>query len=210
LIVIRSEPTIAITSERRFSSPRNDYFHGSESARDSRFVGPAFELGKLQLEQKQYAGAMDWFRRVPASDPNYAEARFKIGVAAHSAGQATTAADCFRDVLRSYPVSELYNNLGAAELAGGQSNAADEFRRALDSDPENSTYLFNLGLALYKKPSYEEAAKQLKRLLDKDAADNDAQILLTHAHRHEPGRLESRSSRRPDYDTALMRPPSAN
>jgi tetratricopeptide (TPR) repeat protein len=152
---------------------------------DSKFVGPAFELGKLQLEQKQYVTAMDWFRRVPSSDPNYAEARFKMGVAAYNAGQAATAADCFRDVLRSYPVSELYNNLGASELAAGHSNSADEFRRALESDPENPVYLFNLSLALYRTAAYDEAVKQLQKVLDKDSADSEAQVLLNHARRRE-------------------------
>jgi hypothetical protein len=67
----------------------------------------------------------------------------------------------------------------------------------------------NLGLALYKKAFYE-ATKQLKRLSDKDVADDDAQICLPMHTAMKPGRLESRSSRRPDYDTALMRLPSAN
>jgi tetratricopeptide (TPR) repeat protein len=154
------------------------------AAIDSKYVGPAFELGKLQLEQKQYGGAMDWFRRVPPKDPNYPEARFKLGLAAYGAGQPAVAAECFREVAKTFPLSELYNNLGVAEMSINQA-AADDFRRALESDANNRTYLFNLGAALYKAGKYDEAVGALQKVADGGKDDADASALLAHARRHE-------------------------
>ena len=155
------------------------------STLDPKFQGPAFELGRLALEQKQYAQAMEWLRRIAPGDPNYIGARFKMGLAAYGAGQYANAADYFREVVKTYPLSEVYNNLGAAEDALNQPGAADDFRRALESEPNNSTYLFNLGLALFKGNSFDEAAKRFQLLAGKDPADSEAHTLLEQARSHE-------------------------
>ncbi len=154
------------------------------SALDPKFQGPAFELGKLALEQKQYAQAMDWFGRIAAGDPNYTETRFKMGLAAYGVGEYAKAAGYFREVVKTYPLSEIYNNLGASEDALNQPGAADDFRRALESEPNNPAYLFNIGLSLLKSGSFDEAAKRFQQLLDKDPADNEARTLLEQARSH--------------------------
>jgi tetratricopeptide (TPR) repeat protein len=155
------------------------------SAVDPKFQGPAFELGKLALDQKQYAQAMDWFGRIAAGDPNYTEARFKMGLAAYGTGEYARAADYFREVVKTFPLSEVYNNLGAAEDALNQPNAADDFRHALESDPNNPAYLFNLGLTLLKSGAFEEAAKRFQQVADKNPADTEAHALLDQARGHE-------------------------
>lgn len=155
------------------------------SALDAKFQGPAFELGKLSLEQKQYTQAMEWLRRIEPGDPNYTEAHFKMGLAAYGAGEYAKAAEYFREVVKAYPLSEVYNNLGAAENALGQPQAADDFRHALESEPNNSTYLFNLGLALLKSGSFDESARRFQQLLERDPADTESHALAEQARRHE-------------------------
>ncbi len=155
------------------------------TAVDSKFAEPAFELGKLALEQKQYAQALEWLRRIPPSDPNYIEAKFKIGLAAYGAGDYNSSAANFRDVVKAYPLSEVYNDLGAAEDQLNQPGAKDDFRHALESDPHNTTYLFNLALTLYKTASYDDAAKYLQQLLEREGNDTEARALLDHSRRHE-------------------------
>ncbi|MBV9268423.1 MAG: tetratricopeptide repeat protein [Acidobacteriaceae bacterium] len=151
------------------------------------FPGPVFELGKLALEQKQYAQAITWLRRIQPSDPNFAEARFKMGLAAYDSGDYPAAVASFNEVVKTYPLSEIYNDLGAAENALGHTAAATEdFRKALESDPDDSTYLFNLGTALLKSEAYQDAAKQFQQVLTSDPDDAEASDLLDRATRREP------------------------
>lgn len=63
---------------------------------DPKFAGPLFELGKLALDQKQYLRSVDWLRRITPTDPNYAEARFRMGLATYAASDFTSAARYFR------------------------------------------------------------------------------------------------------------------
>ena len=153
---------------------------------DNRFAGPVFELGKLALEQKQYAKAQDWLRRVPSADANYTEARFKMGLAAYGGSEYAKAADSFREVAKTFPLSEVYNDLGAAENELGQPAAVADFRRALDSDPRNPVYLFNLGIALLKAGLYEQAVAPLQQVADKEPDDAEARSAVEHARRREP------------------------
>jgi tetratricopeptide (TPR) repeat protein len=152
------------------------------AAVDSKFPGPLFELGKLELEQKQYAQALDWLRRIGPEDPNYIEARFKMGLAAYYSGDYVDAGNYFREVVKSYPLSEVYNNLGAADAQLDAANGIADFRHALESDPHANTYLFNLAWALVKAAQYEEASRLLQQMLA-HSDDPEAQVLFDHARR---------------------------
>ncbi len=156
------------------------------AALDDKFAGPAYELGRMCLDQKQYTQAIQWLRRVVPSYPGYSDARFRMGLAAYGAADYTAAAGYFREVLKAYPLSEVYNNLGAAESQMNLPVAADEFRHALETDPENSAYLFNLGMTLLKAGSFEDAAKVFQRVLNHDLNDAEARTLLDQARRGQP------------------------
>jgi tetratricopeptide (TPR) repeat protein len=155
-------------------------------ALDDKFPGPLFELGKIALEQKQYPRAIDWLRRIAPNDPNYPAARFKMGLAAYAAGSYSEAAGYFREVVKMYPLGEVYNDLAAAENEMNQSSAAiEDFRHALEGDPDSSSYLFNLGTALLRANSYEDAAKRFQQVLGRDPADSEARTLLDSAKRRD-------------------------
>jgi tetratricopeptide (TPR) repeat protein len=156
------------------------------AALDPKFTSPAYELGRLALEQKQYSQAVSWFRRVPPGDPNFAEARFKMGLAAYDATNYADAVADFSEVAKSYPLSEVYNNLGAAENALGRVPAAiADFRKALETDPNETAYLFNLGAALLKNQAYDDAAKQFQQVVTLDPDDEEAQQMLDRATHHD-------------------------
>lgn len=156
------------------------------AALDDKFAGPAYELGRLCLDQKQYSQAIQWLRRVAPSYPGYSDARFRMGLAAYGANDYPAAAGYFREVLKAYPLSEVYNNLGAAESQMNLPVAADEFRHALETDPENPAYLFNLGMTLLKAGSFEDAARGFQRVLNHDPNDAEARTLLDQARRGQP------------------------
>jgi tetratricopeptide (TPR) repeat protein len=154
-------------------------------ALDAHFSDPAFELGRLALNRQEYAKALNWFQKIPTADPRYPEARFKMGLCAYGAGDYTEATNYFREVLKTFPLGEVYNNLGAAENRLNLPIAIDDFRRAADGDQNDTAYLFNLGLALMKNNYFDEAAKRFQAVLDHDPDDAESQALLARAQRHE-------------------------
>ena len=168
------------------------------AALDPHFAGPAFELGKLALQRKDYAQALAFLQRINPPDPRYTEARFKMGLSAYGAADYTAAANYFREVLKTYPLNEVYNNLGAAEMQLNQPAAIGDLRRAVDGDSNDPTYLFNLGAALLKSDRFEDAAKALQGVLDRKPDDSDASALLERAQSH-----ESSSSAKPDIPERL-------
>jgi tetratricopeptide (TPR) repeat protein len=154
-------------------------------ALEPKFANPAFELGRLALERKDFREALSCFQRVSASDPRYSEARFQMGLAAYGAADYGTSANYFRDVSKTYPLNEVFNNLGAAEEQLNQPAAAGDFRRALEGDPNDTTYLFNLGATLFRHNNFDEAEQRLQAVLHHDPNDLEARNLLGRAQRHE-------------------------
>jgi tetratricopeptide (TPR) repeat protein len=154
-------------------------------ALDPKFSSPVFELGRLALARNDYRQAISWFQKIPATEPRYLEARFETGLAQFGAGDYSSAADSFREVAKTFPLNEVYNNLGAAENELHTPAALDYFRRAADGDPNDATYQFNLGLALLLNKQFQDAVKRFQRVLDLNAADPEAQKLLLRAQNQE-------------------------
>src|SRR3954452_24872762 len=157
------------------------------AAIDPHFAGPAFELGKIALERKDYRQSLTWFGRIQATDPRYVDARFRMGLAAYGAGDFTTAANHFRQVAAAYPLNEVFNNLGASESQTNAPAAIEDLRRALDGDGADLTYQYNVGLALLKSGSFDEAGKLLGRVADRDPDDRETANLLDRARRRDAG-----------------------
>ena len=155
-------------------------------ALDGKFADPAYELGRICLEQRQYPQAIDWFRRIAPAQPAYPEARFRMGLAAYGSADYAAAASYFRETLKTYPLSEVYNNLGAAETQLNQPAAIDDLRHALETDPNNPAYLFNFGVALLKINSFDDAAQRFRQALDHSPSDAEARTLLDQAMRRQP------------------------
>lgn len=152
---------------------------------DPHFAGPVFELGKLAYDQKDYRQAAIWFGRVSANDSRYADARFRMGLSAYNANDYTGAANYFREVAKTVPLNEVYNNLGAAEEQLGLSSAVIDLRKAAEGDPNDMIYRFNLGVTLLRSNSFDEAANMLQAVVDHDAEDTQARALLARARRRE-------------------------
>jgi tetratricopeptide (TPR) repeat protein len=152
---------------------------------DSHFVGPIFELGKLAYEQKDYRQALVWFGRVPSTDSRYTDARFRMGLSAYNFNDYTGAANYFREVVKTVPLNEVYNNLGAAEDQLNLASAKEDLRKAAEGDPNDMIYRFNLGAALLRDNSFDEAANFLQTVVDHDPDDTQARTLLDRARRRE-------------------------
>ena len=152
---------------------------------DPHFTNASFDLGRLQLKQTNYRQAINSLERIPATDMRYGEARFDMGLAAFRGGEFGSANGYFHEAGKQFPISEIYNNIGAAENELNQAAAIDDFRRALEGDRDDPTYLFNLSLALIKNNQFDDAANKLKLLLAQNPDDSEAQALLNKATRRE-------------------------
>ena len=152
---------------------------------DPHFISPAYELGRVYWEKKDYKQSIKWLQRVSSNDVRYPEARFRMGLDAYSAGDYNAAANYFREVVAVMPLSEVYNNLAAAEDQLNQPAAIDDYRHALDGDPNDLTYIFNLGSALLRKNEFEEAAKRLETVTSHTPDDGEAADLLVRAQDRE-------------------------
>ena len=139
------------------------------------------ELGKTYLDAEDYGQAADWFARIPATDERAREANFFLGLAAYHLGQNDRAERAFCFVESQFPLPEIYNNLGVVEYAAGDAVAASDFRKAMEADPQDPDYHFNLALALSRASDSAGAARQLREVLRLRPSDAEARALLPSA-----------------------------
>jgi tetratricopeptide (TPR) repeat protein len=161
----------------RTPEQKEKYF--SQAARlDARFSRPAFELGRLNYNRKQYRVAADWLEKIGANDAHYREASFLLGLSRYYSGDYAASQKAFQMIATQVPLGSVYNNLGASESRRGMPQALDDFRKALESDPGDPDYLFNVGYALWRKGDYTAAADRFRAVLDRVPEDDMATLLL--------------------------------
>jgi tetratricopeptide (TPR) repeat protein len=157
---------------------------------DAHYSLPDFQLGRLLWTKKEYASAADWFRKVSPGDVHYHEANFFLGLCRYHTGDFAGAESAFQMVARVVPLSEVYNDLAAAESRANIIPAAvDNFRKALEGDSSDPSYQFNLGYELWRAGSFTAAAERFHTVLDHNPDDAVAALLLE--------RCEKRSGPRP-------------
>jgi len=145
---------------------------------DDRFWEPAFELGKLHFGHKEYQFAAGWFAKVKPPATRLLEATFLLGLCRYYTGDYAAAEQAFTTVAESVPLNEVYNNLGAAQSRRNLPSAAESFRKAVEGDPADPDYHFNVGFALWKRGDFEAAANGFRAVLDRNPEDAQATLLL--------------------------------
>jgi tetratricopeptide (TPR) repeat protein len=173
---------------------KEKYF--TQAARlDARFARPAYQLGQLHYNRKEYKQAADWLEKVGANDIHYREANFLLGLARFRSGDYVAAQKAFQMIVAVVPLSAVYNNLGAAESRRNLPQAVDDFRKALEGDMSDSDYHFNLGYALWKKGDFAAAADRFRSVLERVPDDDFSTLLL--------GRCLKKQGFNPAFDTRL-------
>lgn len=156
---------------------------------DPEFSQPCFQLGKFHWVRKHYRVAAGWLEKVSADDPHYQEATFLLGLSRYYMADYENALSAFHSVLVSLPLSEVWNNLGAAQSRLNLPEALASFKEALDGDPDDAVYQFNVGYSLWRNGEYDEAADHFRAVLDRHPGDSLAMTML--------GRCLKRSGPRP-------------
>jgi tetratricopeptide (TPR) repeat protein len=150
------------------------------------YTSAQFELGKLYLDRKEFKLAQDWLGKIPSNSPDYSAARFRMGLASFQGADYNTAANYFREVSTKVPLSEVFNNLGASESRLNQPRAVEDLKKAVDGDPRDPVYSYNLGLALYKTSRYDEAAVVARALVSIAPDDQQASALRERVEQKTP------------------------
>lgn len=157
---------------------------------DRNFSQPAFQLGKINWDKKEYRAAAEWLARVNHADSHYLEAQFFLGLCRYHIGEFASAAESFQLVAASVPLNEVFSNLGAAQSRRNEHMpAVENFRKAVDGDSSDPDYHFNLGFALWKSGQFESAAESFRAVLERNPQDSEAMSLL--------GRCLKKDARRP-------------
>jgi Tfp pilus assembly protein PilF/TolB-like protein len=145
---------------------------------DPAFARAWLELGKTYYEQHTYDLAITALEQVPHSSSLSREANFYLGLAAYSRGDFAKSESAFEFVANRVPLAEVYNDLGVVAARRGQKKAADYFARAIQNDPSDADYHFNLGVALLQAGDRAGAARELHTALDHRSNDGEAKTLL--------------------------------
>src|SRR6185437_4016509 len=96
---------------------------------DSRFGHPDYQLGRLHYDRKEYRQAADWLLKIAPDDVHYREASFLLGLALFQSGDFAGAQKAFQTVADAVPLSEVFNDLGAAQNRRNLPQAIDSFRK---------------------------------------------------------------------------------
>lgn len=198
---------------RGLMAPTSEQKHRlfTQAARfDPTFTRPCFHLGRLQYDSENYREAANWLDKVPPTSPNFLEARFTLGLSRFEISDFEGARKAFEEVSPKLPVPEVWNNLGAAQARLNLPDAFDNFRRALEADPTDPDYHFNVGYMLWKRGDFNTAAERFRAVLDRSAADEDAIYLLGRCLKSSgprPGDLRTESLERLKDDYSEPSPP---
>jgi tetratricopeptide (TPR) repeat protein len=138
------------------------------------------ELGKTYYAQRAYEPAIAALSQVPHSAPVAREANFYLGLAAYAHADFARSESAFEFVAARLPLAEVYNNLGVVSARRGHSPkvAADYFERAIQNDPSDPDYHFNLGVSLAQAGDRTAAARELRAALENRPNDAEAKTFL--------------------------------
>jgi tetratricopeptide (TPR) repeat protein len=136
------------------------------------------ELGKTYYAQHAYEPSISALSQVPNSSAVAREANFYLGLAAFALGDFAKSASAFEFVAARLPLAEVYNNLGVVAARRNQKKAAEYFERAIQDDPSDPDYHFNMGVTLAQVGDRGAAARELRTALDHRPNDAEAKTLL--------------------------------
>ncbi|MBM3739602.1 MAG: tetratricopeptide repeat protein [Acidobacteria bacterium] len=146
---------------------------------DPGFPHPHFYLGRMQWWEEHYREAASWLQKVPEDFIYYQEASFMLAMSKYELSDFHGARQALERIEARLPIPEVWNNIAAAHNRLNQpTQALPLFRKALEADPADTDYQFNVGYALWKLRDFANAAERFRAVLDRSPDDQDAILLL--------------------------------
>ena len=131
-------------------------------------------LGKTYFAARDYERAAASLAKFAPDDPAFAQASFYLGLSEFHLGHFEKASAAFKATADRVPLTEVLNNIGAAESRRGRRTATDYFQKAVKADPSDPDYHFNLAVALYRAGDAPGAQRQLGETLRLRPSDAEA------------------------------------
>ncbi|MGI9055237.1 MAG: tetratricopeptide repeat protein [Pyrinomonadaceae bacterium] len=179
------------------SEVRENYFKNAlrlyaETKEGAVYSAAALELGHYFLNQKKNSEAIEYFSRVPQDDEtNYAEAAFYTGLIRWQEKNYEQALAVLRPLAEDLKLTSVYNTLGAIAVEAsrdekknkGKSDALlnegiELLKKAAASAPDENSFRFNYGLALFLNKDNKTAADQFRPVLASNSRDGEAYFML--------------------------------
>ena len=145
---------------------------------DPKYSQPAFQLGRIYWDKKDYKNAGQWLERVTKADSHYMESLFLHGMCKYNQGEYLDAIKDLQAVAAEVPLNEVYNNLGAAQSRKDIYGAEINFKKALQGDEADPDYWFNMGYLEWKNGAFFPAADKFRAVLDRSPEDVEAKTFL--------------------------------
>jgi tetratricopeptide (TPR) repeat protein/TolB-like protein len=148
---------------------------------------PDYALGEAYYSRRDYSSALAWFFKVPKSHDRYAEAVFASGVCRLFLNQPDKAEEMLlslQDTMRSNRASgaelpEVLNDLAIAQARQEKMPAAQgNLRRAVEMDPDEDDYPFNLGLLALQANDPAGAAEYFREAAERQPDHAEDRALL--------------------------------
>ena len=141
---------------------------------DPNYAQASLLLAKTYFAARDYESAALWFAKIPSTDDSFSEASFLLGLSEYHLGHFEKASAAFKATAERFPLTEVLNNIGVAENRRGHHEAAAYFQKAVEADPSDPDYHFNLAIALFRKGDLAGAQRQLRETLNLRPADTEA------------------------------------
>jgi tetratricopeptide (TPR) repeat protein len=148
---------------------------------------PDFALGEAYFTRRDCDSALPWYARVPKTHDRYVESVFATGVCRLLLGQPDHAEEVFNslpEALKNNMISgadlpEILNDLAIARARQGKTAAAQtDLRHAIDLDPDEDDYPFNLGLLALQTNDAAAAAGFFREAVLREADNSEDRALL--------------------------------
>ncbi|PYX88717.1 MAG: hypothetical protein DMG68_07605, partial [Acidobacteria bacterium] len=115
---------------------------------------------------------------MPRGDSLGREATFYLGLASYAHGDLAKAESAFTYLASQFPLTEVRNNLGVVAARRGEKTALEDFQNAVQADPNDPDYRFNLALTYFRAGDLASASRQLREALNLQPSDSQAKSLL--------------------------------
>ncbi len=117
-------------------------------------------IGILLASDEAFEQAIPRFEEILRADPTNEAAAVNLALAYKNTGKVSAAIDLIRRAVKTKPTAQLYNVLaGLDEETGEYVEAAQSFQRAVELDPSNEQYYFDLGMEYLSHFTFGPAAE---------------------------------------------------
>ncbi|HEX4582823.1 MAG TPA: tetratricopeptide repeat protein [Acidobacteriaceae bacterium] len=133
-------------------------------------------LGMTYFSEQQFDASAAALGHMRKNDPAALEAEFYRGIAFFYTGHYDEAEEAFAFVAGQLPLPEVVNDQGVAASRRGHDGGA-LFQEAIDGDPHDADYNFNLAIALARRGDTRNALAAVAQALKLRPQDSEALAL---------------------------------